>query len=271
MAVHCKRLRMRIVGIADKKAKQAWVVYSLLKMPYRRVKPSEMAAHSDILFLTVPDSQIEPVFIAIRKYLRRGAVAVHCSGVLGADALKGAAELGIETLALHPIQSLPSHAEAIRALPGSFFALEGTRAGLGFGRRLVRQLGGECVEISGADRPLYHAMCVFASNFESALVDAAECIAARLGIRRRRAAEMLAPLMRAVLDNAVEYGALASLTGPVQRGDVKTVAKHLHALSLRMPELVPLYRVCSLRLADMALRQGLSSESVREIRTLLRD
>ncbi len=270
LAVHCKRLRLPLVGIADKRSKQAWVVYSLLKIPYQRWKPSELAAGSDILFLTVPDGQIEPLFLAIRKCLRHGTLVVHCSGVLGVDVFKGAQELGIETLALHPIQSFSSHAEAIRTLPGSFFALEGSRAGLAYGRRLVRQLGGNCVEVAAPDRPLYHAMCVFASNFENALVDAAESIAARLGIGRRRAAKMLAPLMRAVLDNAVSYGALASLTGPVQRGDVKTVARHLQALSSRAPELVPLYRECSLRLLDMARRQGLDSKSAWEIRALLR-
>ncbi|MEO0082231.1 MAG: DUF2520 domain-containing protein [candidate division WOR-3 bacterium] len=271
LAWHCRRLGYRIVGITDKKPKQAWVVYGLLKEPYRRWRPSVLAMASDILFITVPDRAIEPVFSAIRRYLRRGTIVVHCSGVLGIDAFRDASEQGVEVLALHPVQSFPSHAEAIRTLTGCFFALEGSRKGLALGRNLVRRLKGSWVEVTGPDRPLYHTMCVFASNFESVLMDAAEAIAARLGISPHRAGRMLAPLMRSVLENAVEYGTLASLTGPVQRGDTRTVARHLEALSTRVPELVPLYRACSLRLVDMAKRQGLDAAAVAELRSLLRD
>jgi len=271
LAWHCKRLGYSITGISDKMPKQAWVVYGLLKMSYRKVRPSALAEASDVLFLSVPDRHIEPVFVAIRRWLKHGAIVVHCSGVLGVEVFKGAAAQGVETLALHPIQSLSSHAQAIRALPGSSFAIEGTRPGVAFGRRLVRQLKGSSVVIAGPDRPLYHAMCVFASNFENVLLDSAEGVGARLGLRKRRVRKMLAPLMRTVLENAVNYGALASLTGPVRRGDTGTVRQHLEALATRMPELLPLYRACSLHLVEMARRQGLGAAAVAEMRTLLRD
>ncbi|OYD14864.1 hypothetical protein CH330_07415 [candidate division WOR-3 bacterium JGI_Cruoil_03_51_56] len=270
MAWHCNRLGFETAGVTDKKPKQAWVVYGLLKIPYVRLKPSDVAAASDVFFLTVPDRHIEPEFVAIRRWLRPKTIVAHCSGVLGNDVFKGAKEQGLETLALHPIQSFSSHAQAIRSLPGSFFALEGSAAGLRFGRRLVRLLRGGCVVIRGPDRPLYHAMCVFASNFENALIEASENLAGKLGISRRRAAKMLAPLMRTVLENAVEYGAVPSLTGPVQRGDAMTVAQHLDALTRRAPELLPMYRTISLHLVDIARQQGLSTAAARQLRSILR-
>ena len=269
IAWHCHRLGYELAGVTDKSPKQAWVVYGLLKTPYRRLRAGRVAGDSDVLFLTTPDSQIEPVFIALRRRLRRGTVVVHCSGVKGTEAFKGAEELGIDTLALHPIQSFSSHVQAIRDMAGCFFALEGTARGLRLGRRLVKQLRGRCVVIRGEDRPLYHAMCVFASNFQNALLDAAEGIGVRLGISRRRAARMLAPLARTVGANAAEYGAVPSLTGPVQRGDVVTVARHLEALGQRAPELLPVYRHLSLRLLGMATRQGLGAAAARRLRRVL--
>ena len=268
---HCNRLGYEIVGITDKDPRQAWVASGLLKIPYTHRKSSEVARGSDVLFLTVPDRQIEPVFVALRRWLRPGTLVVHCSGVLGMDALRGAGEREIETLAMHPIQSFSSHAQAIHSLRGCFFALEGTAVGLRFGRRLARQLLGGCVVIKGEDRPLYHAMCVFSANFQNALLDAAESLAVRLGITRRRAARLLGPLMKTVLDNMVDYGAVPSLTGPVQRGDVPTVERHLRALEERAPDLVPLYRGLSLRLVKMARRQGLDRQSAARLRKVLKE
>lgn len=269
LAWHCSRLGYCIAGVTDKRAKQAWVVYGLLKKPYERLKASEVAARSDVLLLTTPDSHIEPVFVAIRRWLRPKTIVVHCSGVAGVELFKGADGQQLDTLALHPIQSFSSHAQAIQDLTGSFFALEGTARGLRFGRKLVRQLRGGSVTVEGTDRALYHAMCIFASNFENALVDAAETIAARLGISRRRTARMLAPLMRTVLENAVEYGASPSLTGPIQRGDQDTVARHLAALQDRVPELTEVYRVLSLRLVESARRQGLGLAAARCLKRVL--
>jgi predicted short-subunit dehydrogenase-like oxidoreductase (DUF2520 family) len=270
-AWHCHRLGFPIAGICDQDPKRAWVAYGLLKLPYERLKTSELVSRCDVLFLTVPDRHIEPEFLAVRRWLRPRALVVHCSGVLGTEVFKGADEHRLETLGCHPIQSFSSHAQAITSLPGTFFALEGTPAGMRFGRRLARLLKGGHVEVRGPDRPLYHAMCVFASNFQNGLLDAAETLAARLGISRRQAAKMLAPLMKTVADNLVKYGAVASLTGPVQRGDDGTIAQHLEALRSREPGLVPLYRDLSLRLADIAGRQGADAAGLERVRRALEE
>jgi predicted short-subunit dehydrogenase-like oxidoreductase (DUF2520 family) len=269
MAWHCHRLGYPIAGVTDLKPKQAWVVYGLMKQHYERLSSRDVAAASDVLFLTVPDTHIVPVFESVRKWLMPGTIVAHCSGAFGTEVIAGAREQGLGVLALHPVQSFSSHSQAIRSLPGSFFAADGSATGLRFGRHLVRQLQGGWVIVRGPDRSLYHAMCVFASNFISALFDGAEEIAGELGISRRRAGLMLAPLARTVLDNVTEQGAGPSLTGPVERGDAVTVAAHLRALAKRAPSLAPMYRVLSGRLAEMAARKGLDKQMVARIREVL--
>jgi len=175
------------------------------------------------------------------------------------------------TLALHPVRAFSSRAQSVQDLPGSVFALDGSVSGLRFGRRLVKQLGGTSVAVRSKDRALYHAMCVFASNFVNALFGAAEEIAGELGISRRRAGRMLAPLARTVLDNVVEQGAGPSLTGPVERGDALTVAAHLRELSKRTPKLGPVYRALSSRLVEMARRKGLDKAAVRKLKKVLEE
>jgi predicted short-subunit dehydrogenase-like oxidoreductase (DUF2520 family) len=244
-------------------------VYGLLKERYERLSSRAVAAASDVLFLTVPDAHIGPVFESVRKWLIPGTIVAHCSGAFGPEVFVRAREQGLGTLALHPVQSLSNHSQAIRSLPGSFFAADGSASGLRFGRHLVKQLHGSCVIVQGKDRALYHVMCVFASNFVSVLFDDAETIAGRLGISRRRAGRMLEPLARTVLDSIVEQGAGPSLTGPVERGDVLTVAVHLRALEKRVPKLAPVYRMMSGQLVEMARREGLERGAVRRLKQVL--
>lgn len=269
LAWHCNRLGYRVSGISDRVPKQAWVVYGLLKQPYQHLRPSEVAAGSDVLFITTPDASIGREFARVGRWLSPGSIVAHCSGMLGSEVLRGAAERDLDVLALHPIQTFPSHAQAINRLPGSFFAIEGSRRGVAFGKRLVRALHGKSIVMKGADRPLYHAMCVFSSNLLLAVLDGAELLAAELGISRIRAARVLSPLTQGVVDAAKELGAAAALTGPVARGDALTVRSHIAALAERAPELVPVYRALTLRLIDMARRDGLRTHVARRLRSAL--
>jgi predicted short-subunit dehydrogenase-like oxidoreductase (DUF2520 family) len=271
MAWHCHRLGHPIAGVTDLAPKQAWVVYGLMKEKYERLSSRDVAAESDVLFLTVPDAHIGPVFESVRRWLIPGTIVVHCSGALGPEVFARAREQGLGTLALHPVQSFSSHSQAIRSLPGTFFGADGSASGLRFGRQLVRQLHGGWVTVRGPDRPVYHAMCVFASNFVNALLDGAEEIAGELGMPRRRAGLMLAPLTQAVLENIAEQGAGPSLTGPVERGDALTVATHLRALAKRAPRLVPMYRVMSSRLVEMARRKGLEAAAAAKLKEVLEE
>jgi len=46
----------------------------------------------------------------------------------------------------------------------------------------------------------------------------------------------------------------AALTGPIARGDERTVARHLEALTAANPELVPLYEALAERTRAVAAR-----------------
>jgi predicted short-subunit dehydrogenase-like oxidoreductase (DUF2520 family) len=65
-----------------------------------------------------------------------------------------------------------------------------------------------------------------ASNHLVALLGQVERLAATCGVPF----EAFVPLIRASVDNALELGPEAALTGPVARGDLATVAAHLAAL-----------------------------------------
>jgi predicted short-subunit dehydrogenase-like oxidoreductase (DUF2520 family) len=91
--------------------------------------------------------------------------------------------------------------------------------------------------VTDEDRAAYHAAASMASNFLVTLQAAAERVAGTAGVKR----ELLAPLVRATVDNWASLGAIDALTGPIVRGDSETVERHRVALGERTPDLLPLY------------------------------
>ncbi len=65
----------------------------------------------------------------------------------------------------------------------------------------------------------------------------------------------LRPLLDAALDNALEHGD-AALTGPIVRGDVKTVAAHLKDISANAPDTLPSYVAMAWATLDRSVTDG---------------
>ena len=122
-----------------------------------------------------------------------------------------------------------------------------------FAARLVADLGGVPEWVAEADRPLYHAALAHGANHLVTLVNEAVDRLRDAGVDAPE--KVLAPLLRAALDNALRLGD-AALTGPVSRGDAGTVARHLDRLAATAPESVPAYLALARRTADRAIAAG---------------
>ena len=89
-----------------------------------------------------------------------------------------------------------------------------------------------------------------ASNLVCALVQQSADLLVSCGFSPALAAEALAPLIRSNVQHLLADGVQDALTGPVERCDTATVAKHLQS----MPDdtLRETYRLLSSRLIDVA-------------------
>lgn len=258
-------LGYQLAGIADRSPARARAACRSAGMPGRCAAAAKVASLSRVLFLTVPDREIGRVFVRIRARVRPGTIVAHTSGFFGSEVFADAKRSGLETLAFHPALAFPEDGRVCGEDTGKCcFAIDGSRAGAAFGRRLAKQMGGECIIVRGPDRPLYHAMCVFATNFQHALRASAERIAEELEVKDEQARGLLDTLMRAGFENLVAAGAGPGLTGPVRRGDIETVTGHLEALKQRVPGLVPLYSELTRELIRLSLEQGEQGRKGRE-------
>lgn len=168
----------------------------------------------------------------------------HLSGALPAS------ELGRDdAVGIHPMLSIANPMIGADALTGATVTVEGAPNAAELGAIFVRRLGGKPVPLSPADKARYHAAAVFASNFVVA------SMASAAGLVNRDLAQGLMGLARSALDNIAKNGPTDALTGPVVRGDVATVEKHLAALT--DPNDRALYIAASRKALELAIARGL--------------
>jgi predicted short-subunit dehydrogenase-like oxidoreductase (DUF2520 family) len=142
-----------------------------------------------------------------------------------------------EAFSLHPLMTVPAGARP-GVLRGAGCAVDGTTPrAVAAAEALAERLGMLPTRVAEADRAAYHAAASIASNFLVTLEGAAERLAATAGVDRA----LLAPLVRAAVENWAERGAAEALTGPIARGDTATVARQRAAVAERTPELLPLF------------------------------
>jgi predicted short-subunit dehydrogenase-like oxidoreductase (DUF2520 family) len=126
-------------------------------------------------------------------------------------------------------------------LGGVPFALEGDANALAVVGTVVRSLGGRPFRIAPEFKPAYHAFGFFSSPALVALIAAAQQVGELAGLTERHARELMEPIVRQTIDNCFRAGPRAAFSGPIRRGDVATVRKHLEVLK-QTPELLEVYR-----------------------------
>ncbi|MAG56936.1 MAG: hypothetical protein CMJ83_11635 [Planctomycetes bacterium] len=169
------------------------------------------------------------------------AFVVHLSGIRGRDALAPLADAGVKTAAFHPLCTFPSRDPGGRDLGGTIVAIE---AEADLRDRLfawARALGGRPFALAAEARGLYHLGAANASNTLLASIDLAAAALAAAGVPDDLAMDGIVAIAQRTLDNARRDGIAVALTGPVVRGDVTTLRRHLDAIDGQLPERRALY------------------------------
>ena len=237
------------------------------------------AAGADLVFITTPDRVIKEVCdkIAAASGFRPGALVIHMSGAHALDLLDAARRAGAYRAVLHPLQSLASSEQGTKTLPGSFFRIEADPESLKTAKDIVKALGGIELVMPKWSSPkdsvaLYHAGAVAVSNYFVALVDYGLKFYQVLGVDKNEALKAVLPLIRGTLHNIETLGIPDALTGPIMRGDARTVLDHLEAMQKRAPELVSLYKELARQTVSVARDRGsISQDRAEELLKLVGD
>jgi len=230
-------LGWKIRVVADRNLTKARAAVRVIGAGQPADELSSQILDSGVVIIATQDGVIEDVakqLAEIGGNEWQGKVVLHTSGALDSSVLKALADLGAATGSVHPLQTFGEQRPP--DLEGRMFGIEGSASAIKVSRKIVRDMGGVVVPLSGANKAAYHASAMFACGHVLAIMETAVRLLCAQGFTRRQAVRALVPLTRKTLDNFESLGPRAAWTGPLARGDYSTMQRHVNALEDFPPE-----------------------------------
>jgi predicted short-subunit dehydrogenase-like oxidoreductase (DUF2520 family) len=268
LAVRLKERGYPVIAVASRSRSSADKLAASVPGCQSYDKKQAVADVAELVFITTPDDAIAQVASELKWH--EGQSVVHCSGAHSLDILEPATRASAHAGAFHPLQTFANVAHAIKNIPGSTFALEADGELLQTLKNMAQDLDGTWVKLGAGDKVLYHTAAVVACNYLVTLMKMATDLWQTFGVSTPEATRALLPLLRGTLNNLENIGLPNCLTGPIARGDLGTINRHLEALEQSAPELFHTYRDLGLQTIPIALGKGkIDSKRAEEMRQLL--
>lgn len=223
----------------------------------------DIVKESDILFITTPDDIISIIDRELSKFDLNNKSICHTSGSLKSNVLCNAKHSGALIYSIHPIFAFSSKNTNLKELENIYFSIEGDdleNSSLNNNINeenilvinIIKALENKFFIRNKETSSIYHLANVFVSNLTLSLLDIGTSYLRKLGLNEKEALNAIKPLVQGNIESIIEKGFVNSLTGPVLRGDITTIDKHLSVLEKEDKEL---YKILSLNLLKLvALR-----------------
>lgn len=242
----------------------------LLQVPVHD-DPLTVTEQVDCVLLCVPDDALVSV---VQRLTQRPATAspirlrvVSTSAHGGLGALAPLAAAGHATGVLHPVASVSDDTADPAAIAGAGAAI-GARDPIEhtFLDALSHALGMHPFEVADTAWPLHAAACTLAANGVAALLAATEDLAAEAGVHEGIARSAYGRLAGMAVDRAQRVGPIASLAGPILRGDAAALAGQIRAVRESSTEVDALFIPVVATVANRAFTSGrLDMQAHREL------
>jgi len=185
----------------------------------------------NVFFLTVPDSEIKKTAVQLSKLKLTFSKTffIHFSGAEDIGVLDSLKVKGGKIGSLHLMQTFPSKKvvniknvnSAIEANDDSVYK---------FLLQLCSDLQLIPFRIDSKDKAYYHLAGVYASNFLAGNIFHAQKLLSLNSIDNQKYFNILSSTIHSTLQNIKTVGPAKALSGPVDRGDIKTIRKHISSL-----------------------------------------
>lgn len=229
-----------------------------------------------IIFLCVPDNEIKAAAKELSKLrLRfRNFIFVHLSGALDISCLNSLEKKNGRTASLHIMQTFPSKRPVhIKSCYAAIETDSNDTEKILFD--LAQKISLKPFKLKSNAKTFYHLAGVFASNFLTGNLFSAETAFNKTGNKNIDFFELISPIVFSTLSNIKKAGTANALSGPVERGDIQTIKKHLAVLKKDASKtknnfLLLSYIEQSLNLLEVAeMKHEDFRDNYKEIKTLL--
>lgn len=258
MAVALHKEGYPIAAVSSRSLESAQRCAALVGCENTGTDPAAASRQAEIVIISTPDSAIEATCqtLADSGGFCTGQLVLHLSGALTSDALNAARAVGADTLSLHPVQTMVEPIQGAALLKTAWFCLEGNDSAVARGRDITNEISGNTIVIDKDKKALYHAALSFSSNYLTTLEAIAIEMLTETGISRQNALALLMPLIQGSVDTLANCSLPDALTGPMSRGDVRTIEKHLHAMEGGAESHIQIYKMMGLEALKLARAKG---------------
>src|SRR5439155_1416876 len=245
-------------GLALALARAGWTVYlhgrgakavpAPLALTVGADTPPPWMARASVVVLAVRDDAIRPLADSLARAgaVRPEHVVLHLSGALGQEALGPLVPSQAALGSLHPLQTIVDPERAPERLRGAWAAAVGLRP----------------FRVASRAKAVYHAGAVFASNYFVVVEAVAQRLLRHAGLSDADAWAALLPLVEGTFANLSRQQPAEALTGPVARGDVDTIARHVAALT---GDDAALYRALGRAALELARKRGMDDVAAAKV------
>ena len=217
----------------------------------------DLIKNSDAIFITTPDNQIADVWNEIKRLPIKEKLICHCSGSISSEVFSNINNHGAYGYSIHPMFAISDKYNSYKNLSQAFITIEVHEKHIKYLKRLFLHLGNDVTVINKENKILYHAASVTVSNLVLGLINNSINYLEECGFTQEMAIKALYPLIENNLRNVKERGAVNSLTGPIERGDLSTVINHLNVIPEEDKEL---YRLLSKNILKIAKVKNLNRD-----------
>ena len=220
-----------IVGIFNRSIGKAKQLAVQIKTERFGIFPNSEKDLGQIVFLCVPDDELKKLsHRLVEEYDDlKGRYFVHCSGACPASEIGELKTKNALIASFHPIQTFIKglYYKTFEGVPVS---LQGDASVLEALKIIASNLKAEPFVVTEDDKHLLHIAAVFACNYMVTMAKASQNILNLASDPIEINLGKLMPLMVTTLENIKKAGPDKALSGPLKRGDLETIKRHLSAL-----------------------------------------
>jgi len=210
---------------------------------------NELVENSEIIFITTNDDSIIKVWKKLKHLKIEGKIICHCSGSLSSEVFNDINNSGAYQYSIHPMYPFKDKYNSYKNFKTAYFSMEGHPEHFHYLKGLIESLGNSVLSISKESKGEYHLANVMVSNLVLSLINISVDTLSNCGVDSKTALKAMAPLINSNVDNILSHSFEDAITGPVVRGDVNTLNKHIESINSDYKEL---YKTLSLNLLKIS-------------------
>ena len=195
----------------------------------------QLVSENNLIFITTPDDCISEVWAQIVQYdyNEKNKIICHFSGSLSSVVFSGREQAGASGCSVHPMYAFSDKFTSYKQLNQVMFTAEGDKEALAELCPLLERLGNPVFVIKGKKKERYHAAASLISNMMIGLYQMGIDMLVDCGFSETEARSLVKPLVEGNIQHLLGTSPEQALTGPIERGDVETIKKHLAQLTDR--------------------------------------